>query len=99
MSWTEHSSADKSKKITKLFDDRYGVIGNVKEYKPDEDSVLIVQLPRTTDQLSETYISHMRDRMRLYIPESVGIIFVGADVEMAEIAAEEATGLRLAGII
>lgn len=93
-----HKENKDAKKITRLFDE-FGIIGNIKEYTPSEDMVLMVQLPRTTDQLSDVYLENIRNRMRKYIPENTGIIFIGSDVQMAEVFSMDITAMKLQGIL
>jgi hypothetical protein len=76
-----------------------GIVGYLHEMEYDKDSILVFQLPRTTEMLNETYITRAVNSLREILPDGKKAIVVGCDVNVYQIAGIEATALILKGII
>ncbi len=86
-------------KKTNVINPTQGLVGYLYEADVPSDSLLVFQLPRRTDMLSETYIRGAMDSLRGVLPEGRRAIVIGADVNIYSIAGEEATALILRGIL
>jgi hypothetical protein len=76
-----------------------GLIGYMHEIEYKTDSVLVFQLPRATNQLSEAYLKHAKEALMQAMPEGRIGIMIGADVNIYELAGQEAVMLKLKGLI
>jgi hypothetical protein len=76
-----------------------GIVGYLHEMEYDKDSILVFQLPRATNMLSEVYIAGAVKSLRDILPDGKKAIVVGCDVNVYQIAGIEATALILKGII
>ena len=62
-------------------------------------SILVFQLPRPTEYLSEVYIKGAKTVIDDLVPSGRSYIFVGSDVNIYELAGEDAVFLKLQGKI
>jgi hypothetical protein len=85
--------------MTKVIKPSEGLIGFLHEIEYDKDSVLVFQLPRSTNLLSDVYVENAVKTLREVLPDGKKAIVIGADVNIYSIAGEEATALLLKGII
>lgn len=76
-----------------------GIVGFLHEVKFEKDSILVFQLPRATNMLSDTYVSGAIKSLREILPDNKRAIVIGADVNIYELAGPEATMLVLKGLI
>jgi hypothetical protein len=76
-----------------------GDVGILHEIDLKPDTVLIFQLPRETKMLSQVYVEGALNAVRSSIPEGRQAIVIGADVNIYEIAGEDAVALKLKGIL
>jgi len=76
-----------------------GIVGYLHEIEYAKDSILVFQLPRSTAMLHDTYVQGAIRSLREILPDGKKAIVLGADVNIYEIAGEEATMLILKGII
>jgi hypothetical protein len=77
-----------------------GTVGYLHEVQFSEpDSVLVFQLPRETKMLSNVYIEGALKAVRSSIPEGRQAIVIGADINIYEIAGQDAVALKLKGIL
>lgn len=64
-----------------------------------DDSVLIFQLPRATNQLSNVYIDGAKEAIKNALPPNRHALIIGADVNVYELYGVDAVILKLKGII
>jgi hypothetical protein len=76
-----------------------GIVGYLHELSISHDTILVFQLPRKTDMLSDTYIQGALKSVKECIPEGKKAIVIGADVDIYTIAGEDAVVLKLKGLI
>ncbi len=76
-----------------------GIIGYLHELSVSHDTILVFQLPRKTEMLSDVYIRGALNSIKEYIPEGKKAIVIGADVNIYTIAGEDAVVLKLKGLI
>ena len=76
-----------------------GLVGYVHTVEYEKDSVLVFQLPRATNMLSEAYVRSALKSLREILPDGKKAIVIGADVNIYEISGPEATALVLKGLI
>ncbi len=76
-----------------------GIVGYLHEIEYAKDSILVFQLPRQTAMLHEVYVQGAIRSLREILPDGKKAIVLGADVNIYEIAGEEATILVLKGLI
>jgi hypothetical protein len=64
------------------------------------DSILVIQLPRETRMISNSYIEGVMKSIRELLPEvQKKIIIIGADINIYELAGEDALALKLKGFL
>jgi len=63
------------------------------------DSVLVIQLPRSTTQLSAGYIESTKKALDSLLPPGKQYLLIGADVNIYELAGVDALNLKLKGLI
>jgi hypothetical protein len=85
--------------VTEIKNPISGIVGYFHEIEYDKDSLLVFQLPRATNMLSETYVQGALRSLREILPDGKKAIVIGADVNIYEIAGQDATVLVLKGII
>lgn len=85
--------------MTKIIKPAEGLVGFFHEIEYNKDSVLVFQLPRATNLLSDVYVENAIKTLREVLPDGKKAIVIGADVNIYSIAGEEATALLLKGII
>ena len=85
--------------ITPITKPSEGIVGYLHELSVNHDTILVFQLPRKTEMLSDTYISGAMSAIKEAIPEGKKAIVIGADVNIYTIAGDEAVNLILKGII
>lgn len=76
-----------------------GIVGYLNELEFKPDSVIVVQLPRATNMLSDVYLTGAMDHIKKAIPEGKTAIVIGSDVNIYELAGEDAVALKLKGIL
>jgi len=77
-----------------------GLIGYLHEVECNEpDSVLIFQLPRPTNMLSDVYVKGAMDSVKQFLPQGKSALVVGADINVYELAGADAIILKLKGLI
>ena len=76
-----------------------GIIGYLHELSVSHDTILVFQLPRKTEMLSDVYVQGALKSVRECIPEGKKAIVIGADVNIYTIAGEDAVVLKLQGLI
>lgn len=86
--------------VTQVVSPTRGIVGYLHEVEcKDPDSILIFQLPRPTNMLSETYIQGAMDSVRKSLPEGRTSLIVGCDINVYELAGADAIILKLKGLI
>ena len=86
--------------MVELRDGAIGLLGYLHEIpKEDPGSMFVFQLPRATEQLSATYIEGIMNAAKKMLPEGQRVMIIGCDVNIYEIAGQDAVALRLKGII
>ncbi len=86
--------------MVELRDGTHGLLGYLYEIaQPDPESLLVLQLPRATNQLSQGYLEGIMGAAKKMLPEGKRVMFIGCDVNIYEIAGQDAVALRLKGII
>lgn len=76
-----------------------GIIGYLHELQIEKDSVLVFQLPRETKMISNSYIEGVMSKVKESLPEGRVALVIGADVNIYEIAGQDATVLMLKGLL
>ena len=76
-----------------------GLVGYVNELEFKPDSVIVIQLPRPTNMLSDVYLAGAMDHIKKAIPEGRKAIVIGSDVNIYDLAGEDAVALKLKGIL
>lgn len=80
--------------------DRFGgKAGTLATIPVTSGEVLVFQVPRTTDMMSEAYRDSAKKALNQVLPPGVEAIMIGADVDIYTICSEDATVLRLKGIL
>jgi hypothetical protein len=79
-------------------DPRYGHTGEIHELDIKQGSILIFQLPRRTEHLSEVYVNNAKRVLNEQFP-GVTCVIMGADVNVYEVCGEDAAVLKLKGIL
>lgn len=86
--------------VTVISSPRYGTVGWLHEVEcKDNDSVLIFQLPRATNQLSNVYVDGAKESIAKMLPPGRSALIIGADVNIYELAGADAVMLKIKGII
>jgi len=87
-------------KMTEIVSPTRGLVGYLHEVEcATNENVLIFQLPRKTAMLSGGYIESCLESIREALPEGRKALILGCDVNVYELAGEDAVILRLKGII
>lgn len=87
-------------KLTEIRTTTQGLIGYLYEVECKSlDSMLVFQLPRQTSMLSEGYKSNAMNSLRDFLPKGKTALVIGADVNIYELAGEDAIILKLKGLI
>ena len=77
-----------------------GTVGYLEEIKLSEpDSLLVFQLPRPTNMLSDVYVSGAMKSLRECLPEGRKALVIGGDVNIYELTGSDAVVLKLKGIL
>ena len=85
---------------TEIVSPTKGLVGYMHEVIcTDNDSVLIFQLPRVTEQLSDSYVAGALETAREMLPKGRTAMIIGADVNIYELAGADAVLLKLKGIL
>lgn len=85
--------------ITPITKPSEGIVGYLHELSVNHDTILVFQLPRKTEMLSETYVKGAMSAVKDAIPEGKKAIVIGADVNIYTIAGDKAVNLILKGLI
>ena len=73
--------------------------GNLEQIQLNPDSILVFQLPRRTDMLSNQYVNAAMNSVKSVLPEGKTAVVIGGDVNIYELAGPDAVSLKLSGII
>lgn len=86
--------------ITEIKSPTRGIVGYLHEVEcAENDSILIFQLPRATNQLSNIYIDQAKESLERMLPPGRSSLVVGCDVNVYELAGADAIILKLKGLI
>ena len=86
--------------MTEIISPTQGTIGYFHEVAcAANDSVLIFQLPRSTAMISKGYLENARETLCQLLPKGRSAIIIGCDINIFEIAGEDALALKLKGLI
>lgn len=69
---------------------------SIREVSDDENSVLIVQVPRETHMLSNIYICGITKDLKAIFNRK-NIVVIGSDINITELAVEDLTAMKLSG--
>ena len=87
-------------KITEITSPTRGIVGYLHEFECNEpNSILIFQLPRATNMLSEVYLKGAMESVRQSLPPGRNAMVIGCDVNVYELAEADALILKLKGLI
>jgi hypothetical protein len=76
-----------------------GLAGFLHEVEYDKTSILVFQLPRPTNMLSNSYVENALKVLNDMMPDHRRAIVIGSDVNIYELAGPEAVALKLKGLI
>lgn len=77
-----------------------GLVGYLHEVECNSnDSILIFQLPRKTEMLSNSYVDEAKNILFKSLPPGRSALIIGCDVNIFEIASEDMLSLKLKGLI
>lgn len=86
--------------FTEITSPTQGIIGYLHEVECNEErSILIFQLPRRTDTISQSYIAGAMDSIRNSLPSNRSALVIGCDVNVYELAEADSIILKLKGLI
>lgn len=84
---------------TEIVSPTQGHIGSMHEIQcKDSDSILIFQLPRPTNMLSDVYVEGALKVAKQCLPKGRVAMVIGSDVNIYELAGADAVALKLKGI-
>lgn len=69
---------------------------SINEVSDDENSVLIIQVPRQTHMLSDIYINGVTGDLKAIFNRKK-IVVVGSDINITELTIEDLTAMKLTG--
>jgi hypothetical protein len=85
--------------MTEEIKNHTGIIGYLTEVEyAEKDSVLVFQLPRSSNMISQTYAQEIRNSIKQIIPGR-DVLIIPGDVNIFEIAGEDMLALKLKGIV
>lgn len=76
-----------------------GIVGYLHDIEMSPESILVFQLPRATNMLSQSYIDGAMASIKAAIPPGRTAMVIGADVNIYEISGETALSLKLKGLL
>lgn len=79
--------------------DLNGRIGQLHDISYEKDSILIFQVNRKTDMINKDYLASAMDALKKVLPQGKMAVVIGADINVYELAGEDAVMLKLKGII
>lgn len=82
----------------KIIHNLEGHVATVETIPLPDDSIMVFQLPRLDKNLSQAMLDRAQDAVRAISP-GTKIIVIGCDVDIHTITGEDATSLKLKGII
>lgn len=86
--------------ITEISSPTRGIVGYLHEVEcATNESVLIFQLPRATNQLSNVYVDGAKEAIKNALPANRHALIIGADVNVFELYGADAVILKLKGLI
>jgi len=86
--------------ITEIKSPTRGTVGWLHEVEcASNDSVLIFQLPRDTQHLSNAYLDEARTALTKMLPTGRTSLIIGCDVNIYEIAGPDMLVLKLKGLM
>lgn len=86
--------------VTQVVSPTQGLVGYLHEVEcKSNDSILVFQLPRTTNNLSDVYKQGAIDAVIKILPEGRSALVIGCDIDIYELAGEDALILKLKGLI
>jgi len=88
-----------TEKVKVIGNQLMGIQGYLHEVEVKPDTILVFQLPRATNQLSDKYVEGAMRAIRDVMPEGKKAIVIGCDVNIYELPGMDAAVLILKGII
>lgn len=77
-----------------------GLIGMLSDIDySTKDSVLVFQLPRSSNMISKQYADEIRQNIKKILPEGRDVLIIPGDVNIYEIAGEDMLYLKLKGLL
>lgn len=77
-----------------------GTVGYLTEVELTEpDSMLVFQLPRPTNMLSDVYVKGAMESLKGCLPKGRKALVIGGDVNIYELTGSDAVVLKLKGIL
>lgn len=74
-----------------------GYAGMLSEVELNPSAVLVFQLPRRTDAMSEAYVNETKKFLSKILPEGKTALLIGSDINIYEVLSEEVVFLKLKG--
>ena len=88
-----------TEKVRVIGNQHMGIQGYLHEVEVKPDTMLVFQLPRATNQLSQSYVEGSMRAIKDILPEGKKAIVIGCDVNIYELPGMDAAVLLLKGII
>lgn len=85
--------------MMEVSDNYGGKAGDLATIPVAKGEVLVFQVPRTTEMMSQVYRDSAKSALEKVLPPGVEALIIGADVDIYTICSEDATVLRLKGIL
>lgn len=74
-------------------------VGRMVDVNIKPGNILVVQLPRPTNMLSDSYVEGAMCSVRAVLRSDQDALLIGSDVSLYELAGEAAVELKLKGIL
>lgn len=74
-------------------------VGRMVDVNIKPGNILVVQLPRPTNMLSDAYVEGAMRSVRAVLHSDQAALLIGSDVSLYELAGEAAVELKLKGIL
>lgn len=85
---------------SKVLENHTGIVGTLHEITFNEpNSILIFQLPRKTEMLSDVYVKGTMSTLKAALPEGRIAVIMGCDVNVYELPGADSVMLKLKGLI
>jgi hypothetical protein len=86
--------------VTEIKSPTKGTVGWLHEVECEaNDSILVFQLPRATNQLSNVYVDGAKETIQRMLPPGRSALVIGADINIYELAGPDALLLKIKGLI